>query len=53
MNKTRLAGDVVMSSMVETDEDDPTYLGATTHTNNTGELSALYYEIRRALATPQ
>jgi ribonuclease HI len=38
-----------MSGMVETDVEDPSYIGAIAHTNNTGELSALYYSVRRAL----
>jgi hypothetical protein len=51
VNGSKLFGTVTwaMSGIVETDAEDPSYLGAAAHTNNTGELSALYYSIRRAL----
>ena len=33
---------------MEDSPDGPTYIGATAHTNNTGELSAMYHALQRA-----
>jgi ribonuclease HI len=42
-----------ISGTVEVDPDSDEWLGAEAHTNNTGELSALYYALRRALHRPR
>ena len=38
----------LVSGQVEEDPAGPTYIGAAAQTNNTGELSALYYALKRA-----
>ena len=43
----------VDSGAVITDAHDPAYIGAPTHTNNTGELTAMYRALERALGRPQ
>ena len=37
---------------VEKDREEPEYIGAQAHTNNTGELSAMYYALQNALTRP-
>jgi ribonuclease HI len=41
------------SGEVVTEGDEPDYLGAGGMTNNTGELSAMYYALRRAMQRPR
>ena len=43
----------VDSGAVITEAHDPAYIGAPAHTNNTGELTAMYRAIERALGQPQ
>ena len=38
----------MFAGQVKTDEKEKDYIGAAAHTNNTGELSAMYYALRRA-----
>lgn len=42
----------VDAGMVETDHREPDYIGATAHTNNTGELTAMHRALRRAAGMP-
>ena len=38
-----------LSDQVQTERKEPDYIGAAAHTNNTGEMSAMYYALSRAL----
>ena len=43
----------VDSGAVITEAQDPAYIGAPAHTNNTGELTAMYRALERALGQPR
>ena len=42
----------VKSGAVVTDEEQTGYIGAQAQTNNTGEMTAMYYALKRALRRP-